>query len=201
MLQLLYPCNQYCADKCLLCGGTFRDHLTLWWAKNLYTPYDLYLDHVYKDGVVQTMAEDDSCTKTTKIYSKTSSKIPNAVDFCYHRRYVLDVPHFLKGVKRQGDKTRILHREISQRYQHVLGSKAVDKMEQRRSVPGGTMSKQQPIKYIIPRAHFDADFLRKTGPTKVAIWLFAREQCLDAVDKLLDIEASDEERSKRSSLP
>lgn len=54
MLQLLYPAHRYSPDKCLICGGTFDDHLTLWWAKKklLYTPYDRILDETFQRGVV-----------------------------------------------------------------------------------------------------------------------------------------------------
>jgi hypothetical protein len=191
MLQLLYPCNQYSPDKCLLCGGTFRDHLTLWWAKNLYTPYDLYLDRVYQDGAVHSPMEDDKYTKLKTKNTKASSNTPLDVDFCYHRRYVIDVTHLLQGVQRQRDKRRILQREISQRYHHSLDDKTMDNVEQRHSVLVGKSAKQPPVKYIVPRARIDSDLLRMSEPIKVTIWLFARDLCLGAVDKLLDLEAMD----------
>lgn len=51
ILQLLYP-NNYSTDRCLLCGGTFRDHLTLWWGKHLYTPFDRLLDRTLEEARV-----------------------------------------------------------------------------------------------------------------------------------------------------
>jgi hypothetical protein len=198
MLQLLYPCNQYSPDKCLLCGGTFRDHLTLWWAKNLYTPYDLYLDRIYKDGRVQTATETGSNVKKRARKTRVSSNSPSDVDFCYHRRYVLDVTHLVQGIQRQRDKKRIVQREISERYHQVIDRKTMSRVEKRRYAPVG---KQPPVEYIVPRTYLDVDFLRMNGPTKVFLWLFARDLCLGAVDKLLDLEAIDRERSKGISSP
>jgi hypothetical protein len=191
MLQLLYPCNQYSPDKCLLCGGTFRDHLALWWAKNLYSPYDLHLDRVYKDGRINSTMQNDSIAKIRTTKTKTLSNSSPGVDFCYHRRYVLDVRHLLQGIQRQRDKKRIVQREILKRYHQIIDSKTMNRVEQRRYAPVG---KQSPVQYIVPNTYFDADFLRMNGPAKVFIWLFARDLCLSAVDKLLDLEAMDRER-------
>lgn len=198
MLQLLYPCSQYSPDKCLLCGGTFRDHLALWWAKNLYTPYDLYLDRVYKDGGVHLAVEDSSNANMRNAKTKMSSNRPLDIEFSYHRKYVLDVTYLLHGVHRQRDKIQILQREISQRYHQIIDKKVMNRVERRRHVPVG---KDAPVEYIVPRPYFDANFLRMNGPAKVFIWLFARDVCLGAVDKLLDLEDIDRERSPGVSLP
>jgi hypothetical protein len=51
ILQLLYPSlRHYSPDSCVLCGGTYQDHLALAWAKHLYTPLDRRLDDDYKNG-------------------------------------------------------------------------------------------------------------------------------------------------------
>lgn len=52
ILQLLYPCSRYSPDRCVLCGGTHRDHLTLWWGKHLYTPFDQSMEKTYASGSV-----------------------------------------------------------------------------------------------------------------------------------------------------
>lgn len=35
ILQLLYPCSRYSPNECIVCGGSYPDHLELWWSKNL----------------------------------------------------------------------------------------------------------------------------------------------------------------------
>ena len=58
ILQLLYPCTRYSPNKCMVCGGSYPDHLELWWSKHLYSPFDQYLDKIYNDAL--TINEDAS---------------------------------------------------------------------------------------------------------------------------------------------
>jgi hypothetical protein len=51
-LQLLYPCSKYSTDRCIICGGRFRDHLELWWSKHLYSPFDRMVDDAHQQGLV-----------------------------------------------------------------------------------------------------------------------------------------------------
>jgi hypothetical protein len=95
ILQLLYPWSRYSPDRCVLCGGTFQDHLTLWWSKNLYTPFDQILDKDYKQGVQLQQNEETGYTGATKRRGANHQKEsdPSRSDrpaYVYHRRYVLD---------------------------------------------------------------------------------------------------------------
>jgi hypothetical protein len=197
MLQLLYPCNQYSPDKCLLCGGTFRNHLTLWWAKNFYTPYDRILDQVYQDGVVHAASSSRVDTRQNRkrpVQSSVQSHNTDDIDFCYHQRYVIDITRLFHGIRTKPEKTRVLQSAISQRYNQFMDDVTIESMEQRGR--RNASSKQSSVKYVVPRTNADSDYFKLSVPTKVAIWLFARDMCLDAVDKLLDLEATDRERMK-----
>lgn len=50
VLKSLYPLSRHGPDRCLICGQSFRHHLTSWWFSRLYTSYDLYLDKVRREG-------------------------------------------------------------------------------------------------------------------------------------------------------
>jgi hypothetical protein len=197
MLQLLYPCSQYSADKCLLCGGKFRDHLTLRWSKHFYTPFDRHLDRVHHDGVVNAVVNDDNHVKTK--HNRASTSPPptqsTSADFCYHFRYVLDITHLLQGIQNRRDRSRILQRAISQRYQQATDIFDLTSMEQRRVQ--STSPKLPLVTYVVPRPDVNPDVLKVTTPTRIVIWLFAREVCLNAIDKLVNLEAMDRERSNR----
>lgn len=106
ILQQLYPLNQHNPDKCMLCGGSSRDHLTLWWSKHLYTPYDLHLDKVYNEGVF--VREEPA---PVGVKRRNKSKIPPLLEtiHAYHRRYVFDLSLLLQnGSQKQGEREKKL---------------------------------------------------------------------------------------------
>uniref|UniRef100_A0A7R9WXV1 Secreted protein n=1 Tax=Craspedostauros australis TaxID=1486917 RepID=A0A7R9WXV1_9STRA len=97
MLQLLYPCSRYSPDRCLVCGGTYNDHLALWWSRNLYSPYDRHLDDTYNQALV--LDDDSSNNKKKKKRSagrqrgrsapqRTAGTVHGPHRFAFHRRYV-----------------------------------------------------------------------------------------------------------------
>ena len=93
VLQLLYPCSRYSPDSCIFCGGTFPDHMTLTWAKHLYTPFDRYLDWVRDKGVVVPLPEPSpkrGRTRSTTASSSDNANEPTAPRHVFHRRYVQD---------------------------------------------------------------------------------------------------------------
>lgn len=125
MLQLLYPCSRYSPDRCLICGGTFRDHLTLWWSKNLYTPLDRILDDTFRDGV-RVVDHDDSgasvveprrkvrrrrqpSSKARRDATRHMSRAPSQwIEYAFHRRYVVEVPEKLGRSGAKGKNIRVL---------------------------------------------------------------------------------------------
>lgn len=60
ILASLYPLSRHGPDRCLICGQSFRNHLTNRWFPRLYTPYDLYLDDVRNAGASVRGTEADS---------------------------------------------------------------------------------------------------------------------------------------------
>ena len=90
VLQLLYPCSRYSPDRCLICGGCFQDHLTLWWAKHLYTPYDLYLDRTLEECIDEETTHGDyrmernERRRNSRLDSRTNAR------YFFYRRYVND---------------------------------------------------------------------------------------------------------------
>lgn len=81
ILQLLYPCSRHSPDRCIICGGNYRDHLTLGWSKHLYSPYDNVLENAFASGV--TFPEKSSSQRKTGL-CQTRPK------YAFHRRYVMD---------------------------------------------------------------------------------------------------------------
>ena len=66
ILKLLYPCSRYSPNKCMICGGSYADHLELWWSKHLYSPFDQYLDNTYNEALTIRDEEDSGAKKTLR---------------------------------------------------------------------------------------------------------------------------------------
>ena len=111
VLQLLHPCSQHSPDRCIICGGCYRDHLILGWVKHLYKPFDRMLDKEYND-----------CLVSPVIRKSTSGGTRHA----FHRRYILDISH--KIVDKKGnrlpykERIRILKQEFVSRFGNSSGS-------------------------------------------------------------------------------
>jgi len=230
MLQLLYPCSRYSTDRCWLCGGTFRDHLTLWWSKHLYTPFDLYVDQVYREGVVLPTAaaaaakEDASVKKHRKSKTgKFNSYLPQQeqqerTEYAFHRRYVLDLTQLLHGVRDPAQKKKIMQRSMTQRFPRVRDNQY--KIEIRRALPYSSNPKEQQQQSAAAthnnNNNNDMDHVgdggevsyavpavdvRRLGTARRAIALFTvREIFLNAVESTMDLERLDEAREQRRRL-
>jgi len=113
VLHSLYPLSRHEPDRCLICGQSFQNHLASWWFARLYTPYDLYIDGVRKEGTTTTTTttarygcdDDDSgdygdCKGKkdadrswwfggrNKVRSNNAVVEPENAVLAYHRRYV-----------------------------------------------------------------------------------------------------------------
>ena len=87
ILQLLHPISRYSTDRCVFCGGSFHDHLELWWSKkHLYKPFDLHLDTILKEGVVRTTVAPPRRRKGK--YNKGIVPAITSTEYGFHRRYV-----------------------------------------------------------------------------------------------------------------
>ena len=73
ILKLLYPCSRYSPNKCMICGGSYDDHLELWWSKHLYSPYDQYLDRTYNEALV-IQEEDGMTNKKRRLQRRNKRK-------------------------------------------------------------------------------------------------------------------------------
>jgi hypothetical protein len=193
MLQLLHPCSKYSTDKCVFCGGTFRDHLTLWWAKHFYTPFDRYLDRVYQDGVIVQSVDGNSDSIKR---SSSSNDARLTTTYSYHRRYVLDMTHLFDGVQKPREKRRVLQHAISQQYKSKTINVSIDRMQQHK---WRLLSSQEVIRYVVPIPEVVSNSPTLVSPTKTFILLMAQDICLDAVNKLLDLQEIDRKRTKLPS--
>jgi hypothetical protein len=108
ILQLLYPCSRYSPDSCLFCGGSFEDHMTLKWAKQLYTPFDRYLDAVRERCVITPPPTVDTTSNNRKSSKQRNTVVPLSKPLfpkhVFHRLYVQDtdvVPTKKKNAGRQ----------------------------------------------------------------------------------------------------
>ncbi len=89
MLQLLHPLRRYSTDRCVFCGGSFHDHLELWWSqKHLYKPFDLHLDMILKKGVEEKVVLPSRRRKGK--YNKGVAPAVTSTEHVFHRRYVQD---------------------------------------------------------------------------------------------------------------
>ena len=204
ILQLLYPCSRYSPDQCLICGGSYRDHLALWWAKHLYTPYDRIMDRTYKGGVVfedsdeGAVVSNKSRTKNRpRSYrgnhrrgSKTRSSHwrhdktkptmptgpPKIMEFAFHRQYVLDKSHLLKDITSKKEEKRVLANELLKR--GLPNDGKVEEVE----VP------ERGVSYLVPA--------EPTGGGRFSLTLgLARWIALRVMDNLIEIEAIEAEET------
>lgn len=87
ILQLLHPISRHSTDRCVFCGGSFHDHLELWWGKkHLYKPFDLYLDKMLKEGVVKTVVSPPRRRKGK--YNKGVAPAIISTEYVFHRQYI-----------------------------------------------------------------------------------------------------------------
>lgn len=191
MLQLLAPCSQYSTDRCMRCGGSFRDHLLLRWSPHLYTPFDRMVDQFYAESV----EEPASSSSKTKWAAGPNTKT-NKPKMNFHRRYVLDLTHLRHQSRKDSPRAKAISikRSIAKRYTGI----PPDHLEQRvfpRWRQDSTTKSQNPttptIAYVIPRATSFKDFIVKSKPRTVFLWFFVREMCLLAVENLMELEAMD----------
>jgi hypothetical protein len=236
MLQLLYPCSRFSPDRCLICGGNFRDHLTLWWSKNLYTPLDRILDDTYRTGVrivdgKSAPASDAQPPRHQKGRRRQPSRkarldatwyMPRApsqsIEYAYHWRYVVEVLEKSgRSSNTNGKRVRVLvpRSEVgdpctdepqhpTKRRRPTSRSRGTPRRgshveeERRRSGTSTDMSPSSSSsssammlrdKYVVRMP--PATDLRNTS----ALLVMARAFTLIALDRLLELESSDEARA------
>ena len=173
ILQLLYPWSRYSPDRCVNCGGNFHDHLTLWWSKNLYCPFDLWVDKVKEQGV---RLEKNGAGKS-KNDRKHSAKRHDKPDYIYHQRYVLDVGDLLGGVTNIRERRRLLKQAVA-KYPLITGN-----VEQRKVLVG----RGEQVSYVVPS-------FQASGRRPSASFRLVRELLLRAIDNLINVEESEKKQ-------
>lgn len=193
MLQLLHPCSRYSADRCLICGGNFRDHLTLWWYKRLYTPFDWYVDKVYNAGTINAKEEEKKYHRDHLFRKKgafVEEKVPAQNQYVFHRRYVLEVSHILRGVTDKDIREKLMRRGVADFFPRVSEN---DYRYDIRSVTPSQKLKDvgyDRISFAVP-----AIDVRRIQTFRQAIGLFTfRELFLAAVESIIDLERIDGSR-------
>eukprot|EP00536_Pseudo-nitzschia_multiseries_P005968 jgi/Psemu1/286148/fgenesh1_pg.121_\ len=141
ILQLLYPCSRYSPNKCMVCGGSYPDHLELWWSKHLYSPFDQYLDKTYNDALIiredkgkqqyshhrrsvdnvgsrEYRSRENRNRNSSLKNSSASSSVQSLTDppaFGFHKRYVEDVSDLIRQIKdmKEKEQVRMIKKKLS----------------------------------------------------------------------------------------
>lgn len=177
MLQLLYPCSRYSPDRCLICGGTFRDHLTLWWSKNLYTPFDRLVDKMQEECV--EVKTDSSLRKEAtrmakgRSYSSLANEETSKTEFAFHQRYVIDRDFVLKRAQSPSKGKMMIKEELKKR--GIASNQTFEVM----TVRANNMT------YMVPSAETESG-----KPLSLPLQ-FARTLLLKAVEGLIFLENSE----------
>lgn len=141
--------------------------MTLWWSKHLYSPYDLFMDRTYNEGVLQMVAETNSQSQRRAVLATNDDGKPTR-RYAFHTRYVHDIDHdidhVLEGITRPKDKIRRLTQMIDDD-PYLVDNAWI--MRER----GDTI-------YVVP----------PSGSKKNPLLRLARLTVLVAVDKLIGIE-------------
>jgi hypothetical protein len=181
MLQLLYPCSRYSPNRCLVCGGSFPDHLELWWSKHSYAPFDRHLDGTYSNALILNEEVDQSSTKSRRGGRGGKTKAAQvqttvAPSYAFHRGYVLDISQELKP-----------ENESSPVADYALRlEKVKEKIAKEKTWSGGSnvrlLSLFSTIAYAVP------DVGGESRKGLALVMRSVRAQVMHAIDSLLDLQ-------------
>ena len=166
--------------------------MALWWAKNLYTPFDLHLSRTYEKGAVFEANSEDVVVKRPKdekLNNRGGSRIRRAIsgrkrtqhpkgppklkEYAFHRQYVLDKSHLLKGASSERERRRILENEMAAR---GMSKENVEEVE---------VKDRESLSFLIP----------KHSKRSVTLEL-ARLFTLEALKELIEIETLETAKDK-----
>lgn len=136
--------------------------MTLWWSKHIYSPYDLYMDRTYDQGVLQKIESD---SRNRQVASRADDGAP--LRFAFHTHYVLDIGLFLEGTAKRSEKLRKLRQAI---HEHPYVSVPAD------------MKKCLDTVYAIPTIE---PTRRTIGNSMLAL---VRNRVIEALDSLICIQ-------------
>jgi len=142
--------------------------MTLRWSKHIYSPYDLYMDRTYSQGVLQKVAVNPDSQTSRRLAVDDEPKMR----YAFHTLYVHDLGLLFQGITRPKDKIRKLRQKMSD--DPYLSDPA-------------DMKKGLDTVYVVPTL----------GPKKrgfgYPLLKLARQRVLDAIDALISIEDTDNE--------
>lgn len=151
--------------------------MALWWSKHIYSPYDLYMDRTYAQGVLQKVVNSDSQTTSRRVAARAVDE--STMRYAFHTRYVRDLGLLFQGITRPRNKIRKLKQKMSD--DPFLSDPA-------------DMKKRHDTVYIVP----------SIGPNQKSIGFpllkLARQRVLEAVDALINIEETDNELLRTKSI-
>jgi hypothetical protein len=190
MLQLLYPCSRYSPNRCLVCGGSFPDHLELWWSKHSYTPFDRHLDGTYGNALIVNDEADESGTKSRRAgRGKTKAiQVQTAVapSYAFHRGYVLDISQELKP---ENESSPSSVTDYALRLEKVK-----EKIAKEKTWSGGSnvrlLSLFPTIAYAVP------DVGGESRKGLALVMRSVRAQVMHAIDSLLDLQEKENQGFK-----
>ena len=169
LLHILHPLCPKSKDPCLVCGGNYRDHMTLRWAKHLYRPLDLHIDRTFREGY-----RNNEPLVTTTGTRKVKQLIPvqNPIQLSFHKRYVSDVTDRLAGCNTNEEtQSAILEQEMKKNI-------SFDSIEMRTVLPGKKS-------YVVPSPE---------PPTlQNLLFRMIKATVLERIDGLISMEMLEEE--------
>ena len=157
----------------------------------MYTPFDLYVEQVYRNGVVNessvTASSQKKQAKLQKQLNQQNQPQP-AAEYAFHRRYVVDLPNLgVRGttaVPRASDK--IVQRHVTQRF--PLVNENPNRIEIR-----SRSDEHNAPSYAVPAI----DKQRLGTPRHAMVLMTVRELFLTAVESLMDLEQLDRVRREQ----
>jgi hypothetical protein len=74
----------------------------------MYTPYDRHLDKTYNDALVVNEDQD----KKSKRTQTSAVEVTGPPLYAFHRRYVLDVSNWIRGISDPQEKIKIVQQRL-----------------------------------------------------------------------------------------
>lgn len=78
----------------------------------MYTPYDRHLDKTYNDALVVNDVNDDQKNKNSKRAQKSAVEVTGPPIYAFHRRYVLDVSNWIRGIPEKQEKIERIRQRL-----------------------------------------------------------------------------------------
>lgn len=217
VLESLYPPSMHGPDRCLLCHHSFDNHLSAWWFKHRYTPFDTLLDDTtmkYSEEIETTVDIGNKKKKSKRRkngigeggrhvdlerqlrehgrngnqINSSSRPMPKRV---YHKQYVTDISYQTKNDKKNKRRTRAKVNSNSKTSRLPTNDSHIvlDDMHEKRRVCG--------VLYQVPKFQFKVDEEDEgIGFGKAAALLLTRVLILERFNGSLYLQEKENEWNK-----